>query len=179
MVLLVCRQKKIICFLSANKKISSLVTSIIEETEEEGILSIALSNIHLVELMLHIIKLTHPDLSLITDICAQTPEHIRYVSYALSYIHENFSKKILIPDIASHLNISSRYLSKIFFHHMNLTILNYINIYRINHAIELMLNTNLTLTNIAEYPSTCIFHKNLNNGMINSNCINNILFHEK
>ena len=135
--------------LSANKKISSLVTSIIEETEEEGILSIALSNIHLVELMLHIIKLTHPDLSLITDIGAQTPEHIRYVSYALSYIHENFSKKILIPEIAAHLNISARYLSKIFFQHMNLTILNYINLYRINHAIDLMLHTDLTLTNIS------------------------------
>ena len=78
-----------------------------------------------------------------------TPEHIRYVSYALSYIHENYSGKILIPDIASHLNISPRYLSKVFYQHMNLTILNYINIYRINQAIDLMLNTNFTLTNIA------------------------------
>ena len=71
------------------------------------------------------------------------------MSYALSYIHENYSGKILIPDIASHLNISPRYLSKVFYQHMNLTILNYINIYRINQAIDLMLNTNFTLTNIA------------------------------
>ena len=33
---------------------------------------------------------------------------------------------------------------------MNLTILNYINIYRINQAIELMLNTDFTLTRISE-----------------------------
>ena len=137
--------------LTADKKISDLIYNIIEETaEEDHLLSTAMANLHLAELTLHLIKRTHPDLSLTADSPSHTPEHIRYVSYVLSYIHENFSKKILIPDIASHLNISSRYLSKIFFHHMNLTILNYINIYRINHAIELMLNTNLTLTNIAE-----------------------------
>lgn len=55
----------------------------------------------------------------------------------------------MIQDIADHLNISARYLSKVFFQHMNLTILNYINIYRMNQAIDLMLNTDLTLTHIA------------------------------
>lgn len=137
--------------LYADEKISSLIYHIIEELKEEGsVLSTAIANLYLAELMLYLIKLTHPNLSLTADFSSHTPEHIRYVSYALSYIHENFSKKILIPDIAAHLNISARYLSKIFFHHMNLTILNYINIYRINHAIDLMLNTDLTLTNIAE-----------------------------
>ena len=137
--------------LASDEKISSLICNIITELAEQGsILSTAMANLHLAELMLYLIKLTHPDLSLTADSGSHTPEHIRYVSYALSYIHENFSKKILIPDIAAHLNISARYLSKIFFHHMNLTILNYINIYRINHAIDLMLNTNFTLTNIAE-----------------------------
>lgn len=137
--------------MTADEKISGLVRNIIEETAEENhLFSTAMANLHLAELMLYLIKQGLPDFSLIADAASHTPEHVRYVSYALSYIHEHFSGKILIPDIAAHLNISARYLSKIFFHHMNLTILNYINIYRINHAIDLMLNTNLTLTNIAE-----------------------------
>lgn len=139
------------CHLTADENLSSLIHNIIEETAaENNLLSTAMANLHLAELILCLIKETHPALSLTADSASHTPQHMRYVSYALTYIHENFSRKILIPDIAAHLNISARYLSKIFFHQMNLTILNYINIYRINYAIDLMCNTNLTLTAIAE-----------------------------
>ena len=137
--------------LTADENLSSLVHNIIDETAaENNLLSTAMANLHLAELILCLIKETHPAISLTADSASHTPQHMRYVSYALTYIHENFSRKILIPDIAAHLNISARYLSKIFFHQMNLTILNYINIYRINYAIDLMCNTNLTLTAIAE-----------------------------
>lgn len=135
--------------LQADEKLTALVAEIINETGDGGISATALSNLHLAELMLYLIQMAQADLSVLADIGIHTPEHIRYVSYALSYIHENYAGKILIQDIADHLNISARYLSKVFFQHMNLTILNYINIYRINQAIDLMLNTNLTLTHIA------------------------------
>ncbi len=135
--------------LVADETTASLVSRIIDETASGGVFSAAMANLHMAELILHMIMLIRPDMSLITGSSAHTPEHIRYVSYALSYIHENFSGKILIQDIAEHLNISSRYLSKVFFQHMNLTILNYINLYRINQAIELMPDAGLTLTNIA------------------------------
>lgn len=135
--------------LQADEKITSLVAEIIDETAVGETAAYALSNLHLAELMLYLIHLRGADLSVLADAGSHTPEHIRYVSYALSYIHENYAGKILIQDIADHLNISARYLSKVFFQHMNLTILNYINIYRINQAIDLMLNTDLTLTHIA------------------------------
>lgn len=135
--------------LQADAKINALVAEIIDETASGEAASAALSNLHLAELMLYLINLERAELSVLTDVGSHTPEHIRYVSYALSYIHENYAGKILIQDIADHLNISARYLSKVFFQHMNLTILNYINIYRINQAIDLMLNTNLSLTHIA------------------------------
>ena len=57
--------------------------------------------------------------------------------------------KILIPDIAKELNISTRYLSKLFSQYMNISLGNYINVYRINRAIELMDTTTLTFTEIS------------------------------
>lgn len=135
--------------LQADQKIHSLVAEIIDEAADGEASSAALSNLHLAELMLYLINPERARLSVFGDVGSHTPVHIRYVSYALSYIHENYAGKILIQDIADHLNISARYLSKVFFQHMNLTILNYINIYRMNQAIDLMLNTDLTLTHIA------------------------------
>ena len=44
---------------------------------------------------------------------------------------------------------SSRYLGKLFARYMNVSPGNYINIYRINRAIELMETTSLTLTEIS------------------------------
>lgn len=58
--------------------------------------------------------------------------------------------KILIPDIAKELNISTRYLSKLFSQYMNISLGNYINVYRINRAIELMDTTTLTLPKFPE-----------------------------
>lgn len=73
----------------------------------------------------------------------------RYVSFAMEYIRKNYSKKILISNIAEPLHISARYLSKIFLQHTDLTVLNYINIFRINKSIELMTDTELPLAEIA------------------------------
>ena len=73
----------------------------------------------------------------------------RYVSFALDYIEKNYMNKILLEDIAAELHISSRYPGKLFTKYMNIPPANYINIYRINKAIEIMENTSLTLTEIA------------------------------
>lgn len=72
-----------------------------------------------------------------------------YISYTLNYVERHYMDKILISDIAEKLNISSRYLSKLFSQYMNLSLANYINVYRINRAIELMDTTNLTFTEIS------------------------------
>jgi len=67
----------------------------------------------------------------------------------LNYIQTHYATKILQEDIAQQLHISVRYLSKLFKSYMGVTLSNYINIYRINRSIELMQDTNLTLTEIA------------------------------
>ncbi|OUP49355.1 AraC family transcriptional regulator [Lachnoclostridium sp. An181] len=72
-----------------------------------------------------------------------------YIAFTLQYISMHYNEKILIEDISGKLNISSRYLGKIFSEHMNLSLANYINIYRINQAIELMTSTDNSLIDIA------------------------------
>lgn len=135
--------------IRADEKISSAVDGIIEESNGKSPLSNAMANLQIAKLLIYLIRLTLSEQPLARETGARLPNRLRYVSYALAYIHENYDQKILIPDIASHLNISARYLNKIFFQQMNLTILNYINMYRINQAISLMTDTNLTLTEIA------------------------------
>lgn len=135
--------------IQADEAISSAVDGIIKETDEKNTLSNAMANLRIAELLIYLIRLTRSEQALAKESGARLPNQLRYVTYALAYIHENYDQKILIPDIASHLNISARYLNKIFFQQMNLTILNYINMYRVNQAIERMTDTDLSLTEIA------------------------------
>ena len=74
---------------------------------------------------------------------------LNLVSYCYRYIHENYANKILIEDIANELHISSRYLSAVFLEASNQTIVQYLNVYRINKAIEYMNDPNYSLTDIA------------------------------
>lgn len=125
--------------------IHDLISYIIEETAKNTSFSNAYSNLHITELILYIIEeINNSSFFNIRNFYQNT-----YISHTLSYIQENYMQKILISDIAKHLNISANYLSKVFLDHMNLTILNYVNIYRLNQAIDLMINTDLNLTTIA------------------------------
>ena len=72
-----------------------------------------------------------------------------YVAYTLNYIEKKYMTKIRQTDIASQLQISVRYLSRLFKDYMGIPLSSYINIYRINRSIELMQETDLTLTEIA------------------------------
>lgn len=130
----------------ADEKLGTLVSDIIEKFASDTPLSKAFINIYLTEMLLHILEMSGYNHTL----SKHSDSKKEYVFFALSYIHENYTSKILIDDIASSLNISSRYLSKIFFEQMNITILTYINTYRINQSIDLMINTTLSLTEIAD-----------------------------
>lgn len=129
----------------ADQTLSLLISLIIEKAALPETLSHAHENLFLTEIFLYILEKSNHHISLKKFSSSKS----NYVSFTLNYIHQNYSQKILIDNIANALNISSRYLSKIFFEQMNVTILTYINIYRINQAIDLMLNTNLTLTDIS------------------------------
>ncbi|MEN8078459.1 AraC family transcriptional regulator [Clostridioides difficile] len=130
----------------ADKNLNSLLYSIIDEKNDTSILSRTLCNLHLIEFIINIIKRQDINSFFLNSGDKITP---RYVLLALKYIEEHYSEKILICDIANNLNISSRYLSKLFYESTNLTVAQYLTLYRINKSINLMFNTNQSLTEIS------------------------------
>lgn len=132
--------------LILDKNMIALLYSIINEAQSSSQFSEILCNLHLVELLIYFMK-KQPLSSLF--LTSESPTTPSYVFLAFDYIKQNYSEKILISDISNHLNISPRYLSKLFYESTNLTILQYLNIYRINQAIYLMTNTNNSLTDIS------------------------------
>lgn len=104
-------------------------------------------NLALMRLLLHIIELVSDD--------NPNTEHPRsvvqntYVVYALDYIENNYMNKIYQQDIADALHISTRHLAALFKQCIGVTLSGYINIYRINRAIDMMVHTEESLTQIA------------------------------
>lgn len=67
---------------------------------------------------------------------------------AISYIRLSYQTEITITDVADHIGISERYLRKLFAQHLNLSPLDYLNQIRINKAIELLRNTEMSVKEI-------------------------------
>lgn len=67
---------------------------------------------------------------------------------AISYIRMNYQNEISISNVASHTGIGERYLRKLFSQHLNLSPLDYLNQIRINKAIELLKNTEMSIKEI-------------------------------
>lgn len=129
----------------SNITLFNLVTSIVGVYQNPNSYSAISTNLYVAQLMLYVLEQVSKDEPLTPSVHVQN----RYISYTLQYVSEHFQEKILIPDIAKELNISTRYLGKLFSRHMNLTLANYINIYRINQAIQLMSSTDIPLVDIA------------------------------
>ncbi len=100
-------------------------------------------NILLISMMLHLLNQNSADQLTFSS------HQNSYVAYTLNYIEKKYMTKIRQTDIASQLQISVRYLSRLFKDYMGIPLSSYINIYRINRSIELMQETDLTLTEIA------------------------------
>lgn len=62
----------------------------------------------------------------------------RHVREAVEYIHDHYEEKIILEDIVISTGMSATYLHKKFKEEMNTTINQYITLYRINKAVELM-----------------------------------------
>lgn len=67
---------------------------------------------------------------------------------AIHFIRENFKKDISIKQVADEAQISERYLRKIFAEHLNLAPIEYLNQIRINHAIELLRISELSIKEV-------------------------------
>ena len=88
------------------------------------------------------------------------------VNDVIQYIHSNYDKKIELKAIAANLYLSPDYISKLFKTHMGTTINKYINKVRIDKAIELFDNGELSVKEVAlmtGYDSLNNFYKNFKN----------------
>lgn len=72
-----------------------------------------------------------------------------YIEEAIIFIENNYSRPIKIADIANHLSINRNYFSNIFKESVEKTPQEFLLEYRMNKACELMVNPNLSISNIA------------------------------
>lgn len=81
---------------------------------------------------------------------------------AMTYIDDNLSSRLTLKEIAAHANIAETYFSSTFKKFNGISPWEYITIKRVEHAIDLIKNTNLTKLNIAEqcgFSSSSNFYK--------------------
>ena len=67
----------------------------------------------------------------------------------LQYITENYTENITLNGIAHKLNYTPSYVSKLFVTYTGVNFKNYLDSFRIRHAIKLIKNTDLTIADIA------------------------------
>ncbi len=67
---------------------------------------------------------------------------------AIAYIRMNYQSDISIADVASHAGFGERYLRKLFAQHLNMSPLDFLNQIRVNKAIELLRNTEMSVKEV-------------------------------
>ena len=67
---------------------------------------------------------------------------------AIAYIRLNYYSNINVKDVAEHIGISERHLRRMFSQHLNLAPLDYLNQTRVNKAIELLRNTDISIKEV-------------------------------
>lgn len=67
---------------------------------------------------------------------------------AISYIRMNYQSDINIAEVAEYAGVGGRYLRKLFATHLNISPLDYLNQVRVNKAIELLRNTEMSIKEI-------------------------------
>ena len=67
----------------------------------------------------------------------------------VEYIDKNFKNDITLKDVADHVNFSSSYLSKLFKKEMGINFNRYITKIRIDKAKEILINSNISINEIA------------------------------
>lgn len=73
-----------------------------------------------------------------------------YVRKAINYLKEHYYEPLSIPQIASHIGVSSIYLNRVFKLSTEKTLSEYLNYYRITQSIELLKNKSNTINYISE-----------------------------
>ena len=86
-----------------------------------------------------------------------------HVTTGLDYMVNFYSSKLTVEEIAQHVGLSPRHFSRLFIQEMGMTVQDYLGIFRIKKAKELLLNSDMDITQIAyslgfnssQYFTTC------------------------
>jgi len=76
-------------------------------------------------------------------------KHADIIYKITSYIKSNYMKRLTLEDVAEHVFLSKTYVSRIFKEEMKVTLFRYINKTRIEKSKILLLDSSLSLTNVA------------------------------
>lgn len=71
------------------------------------------------------------------------------VHNAVDYLHENYSTDITLSSLARKINVNASYLSSLLKRETGLTFSQYLTRIRLNHSLELLSNTHLSITEIS------------------------------
>ena len=80
----------------------------------------------------------------------------------MDYINERFKDKIYVEKLAEMINVSPDYFTKMFKESIGKTPIDYINAMRINYSMDLLTNTEMSMSDIADIIGFCnpnYFHK--------------------
>ena len=75
------------------------------------------------------------------------------ISICLDYIFSHLSERITLKELADYSNVSTTYLSKTFSEEIGMSVSEYIRIKKINMSKEMLLNTNMSILDIAHHLS--------------------------
>lgn len=71
------------------------------------------------------------------------------INASIKFIKENYKQQVGLQEAAQHLNVSETHLSRLFKEIVKINFLTYLNTYRINKSIDLLINTNENINEIA------------------------------
>ena len=123
--------------------IESLLEKLLFENEGQDPLSPGFVSVALAELMLFITRCKNYEENVIKEIDVNN----RIMQEVATYIYNHYSERLILEDVAKKFNLSRSYLSKKFKSVTGFGFKEYI--IRIQHACELLLNTNKSITDIA------------------------------
>jgi two-component system response regulator YesN len=79
-----------------------------------------------------------------------SPSRRKLAEDIINYLHEHYSEPIHLESIGEHLNVSPQYLSRIFKMVYNMTVMNYLTVFRIQQSIHLLKNSDFSISAISE-----------------------------
>lgn len=134
----------------STRKVKDLLENILKEQQHPNLYTEDLILCYLKEIIIELVRnqrMGSGDRLLETDVQNNAENNI--VVKAKDYIHQHIDKKLTIGSIARTIPISSSYLSKIFKKHTDMTIVDYMNEYRLKKSKELIRHSCYNFTEIA------------------------------